>query len=316
MRPFFDAAKQHAGNINALLVQENEQICLLETIKTQTLSMGKDACRYQRDVEAMSTNNCQALSSLGESLDSLADTVATKDDITGLHQQLSVVQDMLHTHVSAHSAWSNTFDLSFPGLSAGHHSPPLSLADELEKVSDSLGLRSSSASFDGLEDHDMDSPDQPSLSSVNPSDGRKQSDLSITASSNEVQLSLGNTLATVLSDDGGTDCRVHHISQHPDANQSGSISRGQMLMSLYRQAVGNDFHPVPDLRNFIHSTCQPRHFQLVSRFCVGLLCVVTVWWLVRDLKQLLSGKNLYHNFVSPHGAGTVNIKYLNAYQDL
>ncbi len=140
-----DVTKYHTGNIHNILIQENEQICLLETIKTQTLSMGKDNCHYQWDVAALSNDNCQALSSLGKSLDCLADTVVTKEDITGLHQQLSVVQEILHMHVSVHSVWSNIFDLSFPGLSVGHNSPLLSLANEVEKVSYSLGLQSSSA---------------------------------------------------------------------------------------------------------------------------------------------------------------------------
>ncbi len=206
-------------------------------------------------------------------------------------------------HVSVHFVWSNTFDLSFPGLSAGHHSPPLSLADEVEKVGHSLGSQSSSASIDVWEDRD-----QSSLSLVDSSDGSEHLEQSNTASSNRSEQSLGNTIATILSDDCQADSGVHKVSQPTYNNQP-------LLTSLYNRAFVKESCPGPDFR-----TCVPQflHSQLRLHLRIALFSVVTVyavWWLVHEFLQLSTGKIDCYNLVSPQNAGTVNIKYLNAYQD-
>lgn len=114
-------------------------------------SLGKTPPCSRQDVRDSADRNQEALSLLYESLNGLTGAVATKEDIDGLHQRVTFIQEMLHAHLSAVPPL-HALDLPCAGILEGFRTPSASLADELERTGDALGskvLTSASVEWEG-----------------------------------------------------------------------------------------------------------------------------------------------------------------------
>ena len=88
------------GKLEDISRHANNQEPLLSAIRTHTTSLGKEAFRARQEMRDLFVSVSATLSTLVSSVESLSDTVATKDDIYGLHHQLGVIQELLQTCLS------------------------------------------------------------------------------------------------------------------------------------------------------------------------------------------------------------------------
>ena len=276
------------------------------------------------------------LSTLVSSVESLSDTVATKDDIYGLHHQLGVIQELLQTRLSVQDPASDALAFSFPGFSSDRNSRAVSLAGEIDQTGEIFGTDDSLPWSDCL--HELtreNSSGIPSESSVDIDQSPRStgdtpsSDLDTDRLSNRcIQMQLDNR-NDVVEDSG-----MHNTDIDDTRGSRNEITTAIAANELGLRVICDIVHNADTLSSrtpnifrhmcrvvFSDATCRIFTDKLFQRRPdhVLLCCCVAVffllgWWVsVQHLP--VPPMPVDYGFDFPTKECTVNAKYFSTYQD-